>query len=71
MLCLPAPSSEESSVHPLIHLGQSTPGVFLTWGVFGIQLGNLIVIVAMFALFGLALVLPSPRGERKRGEQKK
>lgn len=39
--------------------------IFLTWGVFGIQLGNLIVIVAMLAVFVLALVLPFP-GSRGR-----
>lgn len=59
------------SVHALIHLSQSTPGIFLTWGVFGIQLGNLIVIISMFVLFGLALVVPFPRGDHKGKEQKK
>lgn len=44
----------------------SPPGTFLTWGVFGIQLGNLLVIVAMFALFGAALIAPFPRGKQKR-----
>lgn len=47
------------------------PGVFLTWGVFGIQLGNLIVIISMFVIFGLALVVPFPRGQRKNRELKK
>lgn len=59
------------TVHAIIHLSQSTPGLFLTWGVFSIQLGNLIVIISMFVLFGLALVVPFPRGERTSGEQKK
>ncbi len=58
-------------VHALIHLSQSTPGIFLTWGVFGIQLGNLIVIVSMFVVFGLALVVPFPRGARKGREDTK
>ncbi|MEO6943065.1 MAG: hypothetical protein ABI238_02390 [Terrimesophilobacter sp.] len=58
-------------MHALIHLGQSTPGIFLTWGVFGIQLGNLIVIISMFVLFGLALIVPFPRGERTGKGQKK
>lgn len=58
-------------MHALIHLSQSTPGIFLTWGVFGIQLGNLIVIISMFVLFGLALVVPFPRGDHKGKEQKK
>ncbi len=43
----------------------SPPGIFLSWGIFSIQLGNLIVIVAMFALFAVALVLPFP-GERRK-----
>lgn len=51
-------------MHVLIHLSQSTPGTFLTWGVFGIQLGNLIVIISMFVLSGLALVVPFPGGQR-------
>jgi hypothetical protein len=42
----------------------SPPGIFLNWGIFSIQLGNLIVIIAMFALFAVALVLPFPRGRR-------
>jgi hypothetical protein len=42
----------------------SAPGVFLSWGIFSIQLGNLIVILAMFALFIVALVLPFPGGRR-------
>ena len=42
----------------------SPPGIFLTWGIFSIQLGNLLVIVAMFVLFAVALLLPFPRGRR-------
>jgi hypothetical protein len=42
----------------------SPAGVFLTWGIFSIQLGNLIVIIAMFALFAVALLLPFPSGKR-------
>ena len=49
----------------------SDPGVFLTWGIFGIQLGNLIVIISMFVIFGVALVVPFPRGQRKARELKK
>jgi hypothetical protein len=43
-----------------------TPGVFLSWGIFSIQLGNLLVIIAMFALFAVALFVPFPGGRRKR-----
>ncbi|HEY5223500.1 MAG TPA: hypothetical protein VIJ18_10710 [Microbacteriaceae bacterium] len=39
-------------------------GVFLSWGIFSIQLGNLIVIIAMLVLFALALIVPFP-GERR------
>jgi hypothetical protein len=42
----------------------SPVGIFLSWGIFSIQLGNLIVIIAMFVLFVLALVLPFPGGRR-------
>ena len=42
----------------------SPPGIYLSWGIFSIQLGNLIVILAMLALFALALVLPFPGGRR-------
>ena len=44
------------------------PRCVLTWGVFGIQLGNLIVIISMFVIFGLALVVPFPRGQRTTRE---
>jgi hypothetical protein len=45
-------------------LAADPPGIFLTWGIFSIQLGNLIVIVAMFVLFAVALILPFPGGRR-------
>ncbi|MCU1474160.1 MAG: hypothetical protein JWQ92_2228 [Amnibacterium sp.] len=47
-------------------LSAASVGVFLSWGVFGIQVGNLIVILVMLVLFLLALVLPFPRGRRGR-----
>jgi len=49
----------------IVALAQSASivGVYLTWGVFDIQLGNLIVIVVMLVLFVLALVLPFPHGK--------
>jgi hypothetical protein len=46
--------------------GLSAPGLFLTWGVFGIQLGNLIVILAMLSVFVLAMVVPFPHGKDKK-----
>jgi hypothetical protein len=44
----------------------SPAGIFLSWGIFSIQLGNLIVILAMFALFAVALLLPFPGGRREK-----
>ena len=44
----------------------SGAGTYLGWGPFVIQLGNLIVIVAMLALFVLALALPFPKARRRR-----
>ncbi len=42
------------------------PGLYVGWGAFTIQLGNLIVIITMLVLFVLALVLPFPgSGGRK------
>ena len=41
-------------------------GTYLSWGIFDIQLGNLIVILVMLVLFVLALVLPFPVGRRKK-----
>jgi len=43
-----------------------SPGVYLGWGDFTIQAGNLIVIVVMLVLFGLALVLPFPGGKGRK-----
>ena len=43
-----------------------SPGIYLGWGAFVVQLGNLIVIAVMVALFVLALVLPFPKARRRR-----
>ncbi len=45
-------------------LSAASSGAFLSWGLFGIQVGNLVVILVMIALFLLALVLPFPGGRR-------
>lgn len=42
------------------------PGIYLGWGDFVIQLGNLIVIAVMVVLFVLALALPFPKARRRR-----
>lgn len=44
----------------------SAPGIYLGWGPYVIQLGNLIVIVVMLVLFVLALLLPFPKPRRRR-----
>lgn len=41
-----------------------SPGPFLHWGVIQISVANLVVIVAMLAVFVLALLLPFP-GRKK------
>ncbi len=43
-----------------------SPGIYLGWGPFVIQLGNLIVIAVMIALFVAALVLPFPKARRRK-----
>ncbi len=40
---------------------------YIQWWFISISLPNLIVIVLMLVVFGLALVLPYPRGRTKRG----
>jgi hypothetical protein len=44
----------------------AAPGIYLGWGAFVVQLGNLIVIATMVVLFVLALVLPFPKARRRR-----
>jgi hypothetical protein len=54
-------------MHQLISYFASldSPGIYVGWGAFQIQLGNLIVIIVMVLLFLLALVLPFPSGKRR------
>ena len=35
-------------------------GIYIHWGVIQISLANFIIIIAMFVVFGLALILPFP-----------
>jgi uncharacterized membrane protein len=42
------------------------PGHYLQWGVLQISYANMVVIGVMLVLFGLALVLPFPRGRDPR-----
>lgn len=50
----------------LLPLSEIGGGIYLGWGRFLIQFGNLIVIVVMLALFALALVLPFPGTKRPK-----
>ena len=50
----------------LVSAAGSSPGLYFGWGSFSIQFGNLVVIVLMIVLFVLALLLPFPRGRRRR-----
>jgi len=54
-------------MHSLISYFASldSPGVYLGFGAFQIQLGNLIVIIVMLLLFVLALFLPFPSGKER------
>ena len=41
-------------------------GIYLGWGPFTVQLGNLLVIVAMIVLFVVALFVPFPGGRKRK-----
>ncbi|NVM99808.1 hypothetical protein [Arthrobacter sp. SDTb3-6] len=43
-----------------------TPGTYFGWGEVTIQSGNLVIIIAMLALFVLALLLPFPGGRSRK-----
>jgi hypothetical protein len=42
----------------------NSPGSFVHWSIFDISLANLVLIAVMVLIFGLALLLPFPRGHR-------
>ena len=42
----------------------NTPGAFVHWSIFDISVANLVLIGVMVVIFGAALLLPFPRGER-------
>jgi hypothetical protein len=44
----------------------SSPGLYLGWGNFIIQFGNLMVILLMVVLFVLALFIPFPRAKGRK-----
>ena len=44
----------------VINLNQ--PGTYLHWSIFAVSLANLVLIAVMVVIFGLALILPFPKG---------
>ncbi len=58
----------EPIVHDFVSILTSldSPGIYLGWGSFQIQLGNLIVILVMILFFVLALFLPFPSGRKRK-----
>jgi hypothetical protein len=53
-----------TSLVAAINLDQ--PGRYLHWNIFTVSLANLVLIVVMVVIFGLALVLPFPRDREER-----
>ncbi len=57
------PGSVHQPLPPLaVNLNQ--PGSFVHWSIFDISVANLVLIAVMVAIFGAALLLPFPRGQR-------
>jgi hypothetical protein len=44
----------------VINLDQ--PGTYLHWSIFTVSVANLVLIAVMVVIFGVALVLPFPKG---------
>ena len=50
----------------IVSVAGSDPGLYLGWGSFIIQFGNLVVILLMIAIFVLALFLPFPKPKGRK-----
>jgi hypothetical protein len=48
----------------LLAVNMNSPGSFVHWSIFDISVANLVLIAVMVVIFGLALLLPFPRGHR-------
>ena len=55
-----SPSVLADPASGVINLDQ--PGTFLHWSIFTVSVANLVLIAVMVVIFGLALVLPFPKG---------
>ncbi|HUD07050.1 MAG TPA: cytochrome b N-terminal domain-containing protein [Candidatus Saccharimonadales bacterium] len=51
----------------LVNLNQ--PGNYVHWSIFTISVANLVIIAVMVVIFGLALLLPFPKGRREEDEE--
>ena len=40
------------------------PATFVHWSIFDVTVANLVLVAVMVAIFGAALLLPFPKGER-------
>ena len=45
------------------------PGHYLHWSIFTISIANLVIIAVMVIIFGLALLLPFPKGRREENDE--
>ena len=54
--------------HAPAALDLNGPGTYVHWNVFTISVANLVLIAVMVVIFGVALLLPFPRGHRHDGE---
>ncbi len=50
----------------LVNLDQ--PGRYFHWSIFTISIANLVLIAVMVIIFGLALLLPFPKGRSEKDE---
>src|SRR5579864_6187568 len=49
---------------PSLAIDINQPGSFVHWSIFNVSVANLVLIAVMVVIFGAALLLPFPRGER-------
>ena len=50
---------------PILAITMNQPGAFVHWSIFDISVANLVLIAVMVGIFGAALLLPFPRGQRE------
>lgn len=50
---------------PALAINMNQPGTLLHWSIFDVTVANLVLIAVMVVIFGAALLLPFPRGDRE------